>query len=207
MPYSLPKLAFPLDALEPTIDAKTVEIHYGKHHAAYVDKLNKALENKPDLAAKPIEELISKISKLPDDVRTAVANNGGQHYNHSLYWATIAPMSGGEPTSELLAGIKKDFGSFEAFKEKLSSAAVNQFGGGWAWAYVNNGKILVGSTSNQQCPLMDTCEIKGIPILTIDVWEHAYYLKYQNRRPEYVAAFWNVINWKAVADLYSRAKK
>jgi Fe-Mn family superoxide dismutase len=197
MAFTLPKLPYAFDALEPSIDAKTMEIHHGKHHQAYVNNLNGALEGKPDFASKSIEELISNLSAAPENIRTAVRNNGGGHANHSLFWNILAPKAGGKPTGELAKAIDKDFGGFDAFKEKFETAAKNRFGSGWAWLCVSNGKLTVGSTPNQDNPLMDLAEFKGIPVLGLDVWEHAYYLKYQNRRPEYITAFWNVVNWKA----------
>ena len=177
MPFSVPNLSYSFDALEPHIDAKTMEIHHDKHHAAYVSKLNAALEGKTNLASKTIEELISKISALPEDIRGAVRNNGGGHYNHTLFWELISPKAGGTPSGDLANAINKEFGSFDAFKEKFSSAAVNRFGSGWAWLCISNDKLCVCSTPNQDNPIMDVAEFKGTPILGIDVWEHAYYLK------------------------------
>jgi Fe-Mn family superoxide dismutase len=206
MAYTLPKLSYVFDALEPHIDAKTMEIHHGKHHQAYVNNLNAAIEGKADLESKGIEELISKISAVPENIRTAVRNNGGGHANHSLFWTVIGPKGGGTPSGELADAIEKDLGGFDAFKEKFESAAKTRFGSGWAWLCVSGGKLSVCSTPNQDSPLMDVSECKGTPILGIDVWEHAYYLKYQNRRPEYVSAFWNVVKWDAVAERYKEAK-
>jgi len=205
MAHALPELTFATNALEPHIDARTIEIHHGKHHAAYVAKLNAAVEGNAEVEGKSIEELIKNISKVPESIRKAVRNNGGQHYNHSLYWKTIAPNAGGEPAGKLAEAINRDFGSFDSLKEKLSTAAATQFGSGWAWLSVSDGKLCVCSTSNQDCPLMDDSKCQGTPILTIDVWEHAYYLNYQNRRPDYIAAFWNVVNWNAVSELYNAA--
>ena len=202
MAFTLPNLPYGFDALEPHIDTQTMQIHHGKHHAAYVNNLNKALEGKKDLEAKTIEDLIAHINAVPENIRTAVRNNGGGHYNHSLFWETIGPKAGGQPTGELADALKADFGSFDAFKEKFTTAATTRFGSGWAWLTVSGGKLCVCSTPNQDNPLMDVAECKGTPILGIDVWEHAYYLKYQNRRPDYVAAFWNVINWNAVTKRY-----
>jgi Fe-Mn family superoxide dismutase len=202
MAYTLPKLPYAFDALEPYIDAKTMEIHHDKHHAAYVSKLNAAIEGKADLESKSIEELISSLSAVPEDIRTAVRNNGGGHYNHSLFWNVIGPGSSDQPKGELADAITKDLGGFDAFKEKFSAAAATRFGSGWAWLSVCDGKLCVCSTSNQDNPAMDIAECKGTPILTIDIWEHAYYLKYQNRRPDYIAAFWNIVDWKAVSELY-----
>jgi len=178
-----------------------MEIHHGKHHQAYVTNLNKALEGKPE-ADSSIEDIITNISKFAPAVR----NNGGGHYNHSLFWTLLSPNGGGEPTGELAEAIKSTFGSFEDFKTKVSEAGATRFGSGWAWLIVADGKLAVTSTPNQDNPLMDIAEVKGTPILGIDVWEHAYYLKYQNRRPDYLAAIWNVINWEKVAELYAKAK-
>ena len=195
MSHSLPKLPYGFDALEPHIDAKTMEIHHGKHHQAYVDNLNKAIAGKADLESKSIEALISNLNAVPEDIRTAVRNNGGGHANHSMFWKAIGPKAGGEPKGEIAAAITKDFGGFTAFKEKFETAAKTRFGSGWAWLSLDkSGKLEVSSTANQDNPLMEGKK----PIIGLDVWEHAYYLKYQNRRPDYVAAFWNVINWDAV---------
>ena len=202
MAFTLPNLPYGFDALEPHIDTQTMQIHHGKHHAAYVNNLNKALEGKKDFEAKSIEDLVAHINAVPENIRTAVRNNGGGHYNHSLFWETIGPKDGGEPTGELADAINSDLGGFDAFKEKFTTAATTRFGSGWAWLTVSNGKLCVCSTPNQDNPLMDVAECKGKPILGIDVWEHAYYLKYQNRRPDYIAAFWNVINWNAVNKRY-----
>ncbi len=194
MPYTLPPLPFAPDALEPYIDKMTMEIHHGKHHAAYVTNLNKALEGN-EWAAKPIEEILRSVSKLP----MAVRNNGGGHWNHSAFWNWMKPKGGGTPSGELAAAINHDFGSFDKFKEQFSNAGITRFGSGWAWLVKQDGKLVVGSTPNQDNPLMDVSDLKGTPLLGLDVWEHAYYLKYQNRRPDYVAAFWNVVNWDDVA--------
>lgn len=201
MAFTLPALPYATDALEPHIDKATMEIHHGKHHQAYVTNLNKALEGKPE-ADSSIEDIITNISKFAPAVR----NNGGGHYNHSLFWTLLSPNGGGEPTGELAEAIKSTFGSFEDFKTKVSEAGATRFGSGWAWLIVADGKLVVTSTPNQDNPLMDIAEVKGAPILGIDVWEHAYYLKYQNRRPDYLAAIWNVINWAKVAELYAKAK-
>jgi superoxide dismutase, Fe-Mn family len=201
MAFTLPALPYAPDALEPHIDKATMEIHHGKHHQAYVTNLNKALEGKPE-ADSSIEDIITNISKFAPAVR----NNGGGHYNHSLFWTLLSPNGGGEPTGELAEAIKSTFGSFEDFKTKVSEAGATRFGSGWAWLIVADGKLAVTSTPNQDNPLMDIAEVKGTPILGIDVWEHAYYLKYQNRRPDYLAAIWNVINWEKVAELYAKAK-
>ena len=206
MAYTLPNLPYPLEALEPHIDTKTMEIHHGKHHNAYVTNLNKALEGKADLAAKSIEQLVAKIAAIPEDIRNAVRNNGGGHFNHTFFWQILSPKGGGKPTGEVAAAIDRDFGSFDAFKEKLNAAGTTRFGSGWAWAVVNGGKITIGSTPNQDNPLMDVSDLKGTPILGVDVWEHAYYLKYQNRRPDYLAAFWNVVNWEEVNKRFKSAK-
>ena len=201
MAFTLPALPYAPEALEPHIDKATMEIHHGKHHQAYVTNLNKALEGKPE-AESSIEDIITNISKFAPAVR----NNGGGHYNHSLFWTLLSPNGGGEPTGELAEAIKSTFGSFEDFKTKVSEAGATRFGSGWAWLIVADGKLAVTSTPNQDNPLMDIAEVKGTPILGIDVWEHAYYLKYQNRRPDYLAAIWNVINWEKVAELYAKAK-
>lgn len=196
MLYKLPGLKYPYDALEPYIDARTMEIHYSKHHQAYIDKVNKALEGHPDLAEKSIEALISDLDAVPDDIKTAVRNNGGGHANHSLFWSVIGPDKGGKPGGKLAAAIDRDFGSFDSFMERFADAAATRFGSGWAWLVKDNaGKLQVLSTPNQDSPLMDG----KLPLLGLDVWEHAYYLKYQNRRPEYIAAFWNIVDWEQVA--------
>ncbi|WP_256002932.1 MULTISPECIES: superoxide dismutase [Pedobacter] len=201
MAFELPALPYATDALEPHIDKQTMEIHHGKHHQAYVTNLNKALEGKPE-ANQSIEEIIKNISKFP----AAVRNNGGGHYNHSLFWQVIGPNKGGEPTGELAEAINSAFGSFADFKTKFAEAGATRFGSGWAWLSVGaDKKLIVSSTPNQDNPLMDVAEVKGTPILGMDVWEHAYYLKYQNRRPDYIAAFWNVVNWDAVAERFKKA--
>lgn len=195
MAFELPKLDYAYDALEPHIDAKTMEIHHTKHHAAYVNNVNAALEGSP-AANDSIEKLMANISKHS----VAVRNNGGGHLNHKLFWEVIGPKGGGKPSGELLSAIEKDFGSFDAFKEEFAKAAATRFGSGWAWLVKTaDGSLAVTSTPNQDNPLMDIAEVKGKPILGLDVWEHAYYLNYQNRRPDYVQAFWNVVNWEAVA--------
>lgn len=206
MAFSLPDLGCAFDALEPHIDAQTMEIHHDKHHAAYVTKVNAAIEGKADLEGKSIEELISNINALPDDIKGAVRNNGGGHYNHSLFWQVIGPNAGGEPTGEIADAINAELGGFDSFKEKFSNAAATRFGSGWAWLCVSNGKLCVCSSPNQDNPLMDVSECKGTPILGLDVWEHAYYLKYQNRRPDYINAFFNIVNWDAVNKLFAAAK-
>lgn len=200
--FELPALPYAFDALEPHIDARTMEIHHGKHHAGYVANLNKAIEG-TEAEGKSLEELMSNISKYP----VAVRNNGGGHYNHSLFWTIMGQNKGGEPSGDLTEAINKHFGSFDDFKKEFSSAAATRFGSGWAWLIVkNDGSLAVTSTPNQDNPLMDVADVKGTPILGIDVWEHAYYLHYQNRRPDYVAAFWNVINWDEVGKNYLAAK-
>jgi len=206
MAYTLPNLPYPHNALEPHIDARTMEIHHGKHHQAYVNNLNAAIEGLtvPDC----VNELISDLSKVPEAKRTAVRNNGGGHANHSLFWKIMGPGGGGAPSGDLAAAIDRDLGGFAAFKEAFSKAATTRFGSGWAWLVVNKGKLAVGSTANQDSPLMGEAitGLAGTPILGLDVWEHAYYLHYQNRRPDYIAAFWNVINWGEVAERYKKAK-
>lgn len=201
MAFTLPALPFAPDALEPFIDKATMEIHHGKHHQAYVDNLNKALAG-TDNENKSLEELVAAAGSISPAVR----NNGGGHWNHSFFWEILAPHAGGEPDGELGEAINSAFGSFDAFKEKLAAAGTTRFGSGWAWLIVKNGKLEITSTPNQDNPLMDVAEVKGKPILGIDVWEHAYYLKYQNRRPEYLANIWNVINWAKVAEHYASAK-
>ena len=201
MAFELPALPYATDALEPHIDKQTMEIHHGKHHQAYVTNLNKALEGKPE-ASQSIEEIVKNISKFP----AAVRNNGGGHYNHSLFWEVIGPNKGGEPKGELAEAINAAFGSFADFKTKFAEAGATRFGSGWAWLSVGaDKKLVVSSTPNQDNPLMSVAEVKGTPILGMDVWEHAYYLKYQNRRPDYIAAFWSVVNWDAVADKFKKA--
>jgi Fe-Mn family superoxide dismutase len=201
MAFELPALHYATDALEPHIDKTTMEIHHDKHHQAYVTNLNKALEGKPEASSK-IEDVVKNISKFP----AAVRNNGGGHYNHSLFWNILGPNKGGEPTGDLAKAINETFGSFAELKTKLQEAGATRFGSGWAWLSVSaDKKLQVSSTPNQENPLMDIAEVKGTPILGIDVWEHAYYLKYQNKRPDYLAAIWNVINWDAVAELYKKA--
>ncbi|MDA0589535.1 MAG: superoxide dismutase [Mn] [Planctomycetota bacterium] len=205
MAYSLPELPYAQDALEPHIDAKTMGIHHGKHHNAYVTNVNAALEGikTPDC----IGELISNLGSLPADKQGAVRNNGGGHANHSLFWKVMSPSGGGAPSGDLAAAIDSDLGGFDAFKDAFSKAAATRFGSGWAWLYVKDGKLAVGSTANQDNPLMGEAiaGISGTPILGLDVWEHAYYLNYQNRRPDYVAAFFNVINWAEVAERFAKA--
>ena len=204
MAFELPPLPYPEDALEPHIDARTMSIHHDKHHAAYTNNLNSALEGQPDLAGKSIEALLGDLNAVPEAIRTAVRNNGGGYANHNLFWEIMSPGAGGEPTGELATAIADAFGSFSAFKEQFAKAATTRFGSGWGWLYVGqNGKLAIGSTPNQDTPLMEG----NTPILGLDVWEHAYYLNYQNRRPDYITAWWNVVNWNAVAKRYAAAKK
>ena len=205
MAFTLPNLPYPTNALEPHIDAKTMEIHHGKHHNAYVTNLNAAIAGKKDLESKTIEDLIRNINALPADIKNVVRNNGGGHYNHSLFWTWMAPKAGGKPSGELAKAIDKDFGSFDAFKEQFAKAGVGRFGSGWVWLCISGGKLVIGSTPNQDNPIMDVSDFKGTPIFGVDVWEHAYYLNYQNRRPDYLAAFWNVVNWQTVAKNYESA--
>ncbi|MDR1666548.1 MAG: superoxide dismutase [Bacteroidales bacterium] len=193
-------LPYAYDALEPYIDALTMEIHYSRHHAAYAKNFNESLQSLSDVPAK-VEEIMKNISHYP----VAVRNNGGGYYNHSLYWEIMAPKGGGEPSGKVAEAIRRDFGSFDAFKDAFSKAASARFGSGWAWLVSDKGKLAVCSTPNQDNPLMDIAEVKGAPILCIDVWEHAYYLKYQNKRPDYIQAFWNVIHWKKVNELYEKS--
>ncbi|HET8827922.1 MAG TPA: superoxide dismutase [Pelobium sp.] len=201
MAFELPALPYASDALEPNIDKATMEIHHGKHHAAYVTNLNKALEGKDDSSS--IEDICKNISKYP----AAVRNNGGGHFNHSLFWTVMAPNAGGKPSGELASAIDSAFGSFDDFKTAFSQAGATRFGSGWAWLIVGaNGKLAVTSTPNQDNPLMDVAEVQGTPILGVDVWEHAYYLNYQNRRPDYLAAFFNTINWDEVAKRFAATK-
>ncbi|OGU31529.1 MAG: superoxide dismutase [Ignavibacteria bacterium GWA2_55_11] len=198
MAFTLPELPYKHDALEPHIDKMTMEIHHGKHHAAYVANLNKAIEGTPN-ASTSLEELLSGISKLPPAVR----NNGGGHWNHSAFWTWMKPNGGGAPAGDLAAAIDRDFGSFDKFKEAFANAGMTRFGSGWAWLVKSGNKLVVSSTPNQDNPLMDIADVKGTPVLGVDVWEHAYYLKYQNRRADYLAAFWNVVNWDEAARRFS----
>lgn len=193
MSFQLPTLKYDYKALEPYIDAMTMEIHHSKHHATYTNNFNAALEGS-SLASLPVEEIFKDVSKHP----VAIRNNGGGFYNHSLFWDIMSPNGGGEPTGELLKAIQKSFGSFNEFKEKFSTTATQRFGSGWAWLVLSNGELKLYSSPNQDNPLMDISEVKGYPILNLDVWEHAYYLKYQNRRPEYIQNWWNVVDWSAV---------
>ncbi len=201
MAFQLPSLPYAFEALEPHIDKATMEIHHGKHHNAYVTNLNAAIAG-TDAEKLSIEEICKNISKYP----AAVRNNGGGHFNHSLFWTIMGPNAGGAPTGPLAEAINASFGSFEEFKTKFAAAGATRFGSGWAWLIVANGKLEVSSTPNQDNPLMDIAEVKGTPVLGLDVWEHAYYLNYQNRRPDYIASFWNVVNWDAVAKRFAEAK-
>ena len=202
MPHELPPLPYPFDALEPHIDAKTMEIHHDKHHATYVNKLNEALGKQADLQSKTVEELLSGIGSLTDSVRGAVNNHGGGHLNHTIFWNNMSPNGGGAPDGNLAGAINSTFGSFDDFKSKFAAAAAGRFGSGWAWLCVDrSGKLLVKDFPNQNSPLTEGLK----PILGLDVWEHAYYLKFQNRRPDYITAWWNVVNWKDVADRFAKA--
>ncbi len=203
MAHELPKLPYAFDALEPHIDAKTMEIHHDKHHAAYVTNLNAALDKHPELHTKNLEDLLSGINSVPEDIRTAVRNNGGGHINHSMFWTIMKKGGGGEPKGDLAGVIGAAFGNFASFKEKLTNAGMTRFGSGWAWLVIGkDGKLAVISTANQDSPLMEGQK----PVMGVDVWEHAYYLKYQNRRADYLAAWWNVVNWDEIAARYAKAK-
>ncbi len=202
MAFTLPSLPYASDALEPHIDKTTMEIHHGKHHNAYVTNLNKALESAPELQSKSLEELLANnCAIVPESIRTAVRNNGGGHANHSMFWTILGPNAGGAPTGDLASAINSTFGSFDSFKEKFNAAATTRFGSGWAWLLKSGGKLEVTSTANQDSPIM---EGKGV-VMGLDVWEHAYYLKYQNRRPDYIGAWWNVVNWAEVAKRFASA--
>ncbi len=202
MAFALPPLPYPTNALEPYIDAMTMEIHHGRHHKAYVDNVNKALEGQAALASKPIEKLLREIAQVPDNIRQAVINNGGGHANHSLFWEIMGPKAGGQPSGPLADDLKSTFESFDNFKGQLKQAGVGRFGSGWAWLVLADGKLKVLNTLNQDSPYMQS----QVPILGVDVWEHAYYLKYQNKRPDYIDAWWNVVNWANVAKRYAEAK-
>ncbi len=203
MAHQLPPLPYAFDALEPHIDAKTMEIHHGKHHATYVAKLNEALDKHPELSSKTVEQLLSDLKSVPEDIRGAVNNHGGGHLNHGIFWQSMAAKAGGEPSGGLADAIKSTFGSFADFKTKFTAAATNRFGSGWAWLCVDSGgKLVLKDFANQDSP--PTAGLK--PVLGLDVWEHAYYLKYQNRRPDYITAWWNVVNWKNVAERFVKAK-
>ncbi len=208
MAYELPKLPYDSGALEPHIDKTTMEIHHGKHHNTYVTKLNAALESHPELADQPVEQLIAKIGDIPQDIRAAVRNNGGGHANHSLFWQIMSPKGGGEPTGALAEAISQTWGGFDAFKEAFANAATGRFGSGWAWLIVDGGgNLRITSTPNQDSPLMqDIVEDPGAPVIGLDVWEHAYYLNYQNRRPDYIEAWWNVVNWDEANRRFEAAK-
>jgi len=207
MEFVLPNLPYAYDALEPYIDAQTMEIHHQKHHGAYLANLKAALEKYPDWAAKPLEEILANLSRLPEDIRTAVRNNGGGHWNHSFFWPLLTPKSSGRPVGQLAQALQTTFGSFEAFQEKFTAAAMGRFGSGWAWLVWQNGQLVIGSTPNQDNPLMDISEFRGKPILGLDVWEHAYYLRYQNRRADYIKAWWNVVNWEKAEAHFLAAQK
>ena len=202
MAFELPELPYAYDALAPHIDEETMKLHHDKHHATYVEKTNGALEKHPELADKTIEELVADLQSVPEDIRTVVRNNGGGHANHSFFWEILSPNGGGEPTGALKDAIKETFGSFEKFKEEFAAASAGQFGSGWGWLVVNNGKLEVVSTPNQDSPLTEG----KTPVVGLDVWEHAYYLNYQNKRPAYVEAFWNVVNWEEAGKRYDAAK-
>ena len=202
MTYELPNLPYAYDALEPHIDQATMEFHHDKHHATYVEKTNAALEKYPELAEKTIEELVADLNSVPEEIRTAIRNNGGGHANHSFFWEILSPNGGGEPTGALKEDIDATFGSFDKFKEEIETAGAGQFGSGWAWLVLNNGKLEVTATANQDSPLTDG----KTPLFGVDVWEHAYYLNYQNKRPAYLKAVWNVVNWEEVAKRYEAAK-
>ena len=201
MAFTLPSLPYAHDALEPHIDARTMEIHHGKHHQAYVDNLNKAISGTPS-ENKSLEDLV----KMAGTISPAVRNNGGGHWNHTFFWEILAPKAGGQPSGNVASAINSAFGSFDTFKEKFNNAGLTRFGSGWAWLIVKDGKLEISSTPNQDNPLMDVAEVKGHPILGVDVWEHAYYLKYQNKRADYLNAFWNVVNWKKVEEHFAKAK-
>ena len=209
MPHELAPLPYPKEALEPHIDAQTMEIHHGKHHQAYVTNLNKALAGNAALEAKSLEALIKDLASVPDAIRGPVRNNGGGHWNHTFFWSLMGPNAGGAPSGALAAAINAAFGSFDAFKEKFEAAGVGRFGSGWAWLVVNGGKLEIASTANQDNPLMGkaVAGVEGAPILGVDVWEHAYYLKYQNRRADYLKAWWNVVNWTGAAQRYEAATR
>jgi superoxide dismutase, Fe-Mn family len=203
MAHELPKLPYGYDALEPHIDARTMEIHHTKHHQTYINNLNAALEKHPDLQGKSVEDLLKSLNAVPEDIRTAIRNNGGGHLNHTMFWPMMNPNGGGEPKSELAGTINSDFGSFANFKDQFAKAATGRFGSGWAWLCIDKGgKLIITSTPNQDNPVSDGLR----PVLALDVWEHAYYLKYQNRRADYISAWWNVVNWNQVAKNYANAK-
>ncbi|MGC9258487.1 MAG: superoxide dismutase [Phycisphaerae bacterium] len=212
MAFQLPALPYDFGALEPIIDTQTMQIHHGKHHGGYVTNLNNAIAGKPALETKSLAALIGNLAAVPEDIRTTVRNNGGGNANHTMFWQIMAAKGkggGGEPTGDLAAAINSTFGSFAEFKTRFSDAAAKRFGSGWAWLVLQDGKLTIGSTANQDNPLMGqtVCGLSGTPVLGLDVWEHAYYLKYQNRRPEYIANWWEVVNWTKVAEIYQNAKK
>lgn len=202
MSYTLPDLPYAYDALEPYIDEETMHLHHDKHHNTYVTNLNAAIEKHPELGEKSVEELLADFDSVPEDIKTAVRNNGGGHANHSFFWEILAPNAGGEPTRAIKEAIEETFGSFADFKEEFKTAATGRFGSGWAWLVIKDGKLAITSTANQDSPLMDG----QTPVLGLDVWEHAYYLKYKNVRPDYINAFWSVVNWDKVNDFYAKAK-
>jgi Fe-Mn family superoxide dismutase len=203
MPHALPSLPYAFDALEPHIDATTMQIHHGKHHQTYVNNLNGALDKHPELHQKSLDDLLGGLSSVPDPIRTAVRNNGGGHWNHSVFWQLMGPGAGGEPSGALASAIASSFGDFAKFKEQFAAAATGRFGSGWAWLVRDGSKLAITSTPNQDNPLMEGKAASDV-ILGLDVWEHAYYLKYQNRRPDYITAWWNVVNWKAVGERFGR---
>lgn len=202
MAFELPPLPYSFDALEPYIDAQTMEIHHDRHHATYVTNLNGAIEKHPELGARTIEALLSDLGSVPEDVRTVVRNHGGGHYNHSIFWEIMGPNGGGDPTGDIAGAISESFGDFASFKDVLTRTAVGQFGSGWGWAYLSGGRLTVKGFPNQDNPIMEG----GVPIFGVDVWEHAYYLKYQNRRADYVAAWWNTLNWEAINQRLAAAR-
>ncbi|MCR1945399.1 superoxide dismutase [Enterococcus gallinarum] len=202
MSYTLPDLPYAYDALEPYIDEETMHLHHDKHHNTYVTNLNAAIEKHPELGEKSVEELLADFDSVPEDIKTAVRNNGGGHANHSFFWEILAPNAGGEPTGAIKEAIEETFGSFDDFKEEFKTAATGRFGSGWAWLVIKDDKLAITSTANQDSPLMDG----QTPVLGLDVWEHAYYLKYKNVRPDYINAFWSVVNWDKVNDFYAKAK-
>lgn len=205
MSYQLPNLSYSVDALEPHIDARTMEIHHGKHHQTYINNLNAALESNPDLSSKSVDDLISDLSQVPEDIRGAVRNNGGGHSNHSFFWQVISPSGGGIPIGSLNDAITSAFGSFDAFKDAFTKAALTRFGSGWAWLIKSGDSVAVTSTPNQDSPLMEgIADATGTPLIGLDVWEHAYYLNYQNRRPDYISAFWNVVDWDRANSLFEK---
>jgi len=202
MAFELPQLPYAFDALEPHIDARTMEIHHDRHHATYVTNLNGAVDKHPELGDQSIEQLLGNLDAVPEDVRTVVRNNGGGHFNHSIFWEIMGPGGGGDPTGDIADAINDAFGDFASFKDAVSKAGIGQFGSGWGWAYLSGGKLTVKGFPNQDNPISQG----GVPILGVDVWEHAYYLKYQNKRPDYVAAWWNTVNWDAVNQRLAAAK-